>query len=245
MGIRLKAVEAITKLRLPLKPDTEGLVSASSIQQTNSYYQYEIDFNPADASQLNIGSAGTYIVDKIPRNPEYRTWYLVRVPLNDFKRKFGDIESFQNISYIRMWMSGYQKPFTLRFATLEFVGSQWRKVSNLTDSPVNPGDFKLSTINIEENANREPFPYRQPDGAIRALNRSAQIQALENEQSLVLSVENLEAGKVQMVKRVYPGKLNLLNYSNMRMFVHGEGFDETERCGVSSAFGYGFGEQLL
>jgi cell surface protein SprA len=193
------------KTAVTLKPDTEGLVSASSIQQTNSYYQYEIDFNPADASQLNIGSSGSYIVDKIPRNPEYKTWYLVRVPLSDFKRKFGDIESFQNISYIRMWMSGYQKPFTMRFATLEFVGSQWRKVTNLSDSPVNPGDFKLSTINIEENANREPFPYRQPDGAIRALNRSAQIQALENEQSLVLSVENLEAGKVQMVKRVYPG----------------------------------------
>lgn len=214
------------KTAVTLKPDTEGLVSASSIQQTNSYYQYEIDFNPADVSQLNIGSPGTYIVDKIPRNPEYKTWYLVRVPLNDFKRKFGDIESFQNISYIRMWMSGYQKPFTMRFATLEFVGSQWRKVSNLSDSPVNPDDFKLSTINIEENANREPFPYRQPDGAIRALNRSAQIQALENEQSLVLSVENLEAGMIQMVKRVYPGKLNLLNYSNMRMFVHGEGFYE-------------------
>ena len=190
------------KTAVTLKPDTEGLVSASSIQQTNSYYQYEIDFNPADASQLNIGSPGTYIVDKIPRNPDYKTWYLVRVPLNDFRRKFGDIESFQNISYIRMWMSGYQKPFTMRFATLEFVGSQWRKVSNLSDSPVNPDDFKLSTINIEENANRVPFPYRQPDGAIRALNRSAQIQALENEQSLVLSVENLEAGMIQMVKRV-------------------------------------------
>ena len=64
------------KTAVTLKPDTEGLVSASSIQQTNSYYQYEIDFNPADASQLNIGSPGTYIVDKIPRNPDYKTWYF-------------------------------------------------------------------------------------------------------------------------------------------------------------------------
>tara|TARA_Y100001935_G_scaffold255672_1_gene271283 strand:- start:91519 stop:98805 length:7287 start_codon:yes stop_codon:yes gene_type:complete len=214
------------KTAVTLKPDTEGLVSSSSIQQTNSYYQYELDFNPADVNNLQIGAEGTYIVDKIQRNPDYKTWYLVRIPLSDYKRKFGDIESFQNISYMRMWMSGYEQPFTLRFATFEFVGSQWRKVTDLTESPVTDKEFRLSTINIEENANREPFPYRQPDGAIRALNRSAQVQTLENEQSLVLSVEDLGPGEIQMVKRVYPGKLNLLNYGNIRMFVHGEGYME-------------------
>lgn len=217
------------KTAITLRPDTEGLVSSSSVQQSNSYYQYEIDFNPANREALQIGADGTYIVDRIDdaSTKEYKIWYLVRIPLTDFKRKFGEVENFQNISYMRLWMSGYKKPFTLRFATFEFVGSQWRKVPELTEAPINQDNFKVSTINIEENANREPFPYRQPDGSIRALNRSAQVQALENEQSLVLNVENLGSGEIQMVKRVYPGKLNLLNYSNIRMFVHGEGFDNT------------------
>lgn len=213
------------KTAITLRPDTEGLVSASSIQQANSYFQYEIDFNPADKFQLQIGSEGTYIVDKVSSDTsDTRAWYLIRIPLTDFKRKFGEVESFQNISYMRLWMSGYEKPFTLRFATFEFIGSQWRKVTELTETPVTQDNFKISTINIEENASREPFPYRQPDGSIRALNRGAQVQALQNEQSLVLSVEDLGPQEIHMVKRVYPGKLNLLNYSNVRMFVHGEGF---------------------
>lgn len=231
---------ADNKTAITLRPDTEGLVSSSSIQQSNSYYQYEIDFNPADRDNLNIdvdGDQGTYIIDKIEGSIPFRTWYLVRVPLTDFKRKFGEVENFQNISYMRMWMSGYKKPFTLRFATYEFVGSQWRKVSEISEAPDNQDNFKVSTINIEENANREPFPYRQPDGSIRALNRSAQVQALENEQSLVLNVENLGPGEIQMVKRVYPGKLNLLNYSNVRMFVHGEGFEKRGDAELVVRFG--------
>ena len=94
------------------------------------------------------------------------------------------------------------------FVTLSLWVLNGRKVSNLSDSPVNTDDFKLSTINIEEMPIESHSHIDKPDGAIRALNRSAQIQALENEQSLVLSVENLEAGMIQMVKRVYPGKLN-------------------------------------
>lgn len=212
------------KTAITLRPDTEGLVSAASIQQSNSYYQYEINFNPADESQLQIGSEGTYIVDRVASESSSRAWYLVRIPISDFKRKFGEVESFQNISYMRLWMSGYERPFTLRFATFEFIGSQWKKVTELTESPSIQDNFKVSTINIEENASREPFPYRQPDGSIRALNRGAQVQALQNEQSIVLSVENLGPQEIHMIKRVYPGKLNLLNYSNMRMFVHGESF---------------------
>lgn len=214
------------KTAITLKPDTEGLISSSSILQTNSYYQYELDFNPADLNELEVGGLGGFIVDKISRDPYYKTWYLVRIPLKDFTRKYGEIESFQNISHMRVWMSGYKKPFTLRFATFEFVGSQWNKIDNLSESPSNQDGFKVSTINIEENANRVPFPYRQPEGAIRAVNRGAQVQTVQNEQSLVLSVENLGPGEIHMVKRVYTGNLNLLNYSNMRMFVHGERFDE-------------------
>ena len=224
------------KTAITLRPDTEGLVSSSSIQQSNSYFQYEIDFNPADENKLQIGVEDTYIVDKVEVNGEL-SWYLVRLPLTEFKRKFGEVESFQNISYMRMWMSGYSKPFTLRFATFEFVGSQWRKVTEITEAPVEQENFKVSTINIEENANRLPFPYRQPDGSIRSLNRGAQVQALENEQSLVLNVKNLGAGKIYMVKRVYSGSLNLLNYSNVRMFVHGEGFDDRGDAELVVRFG--------
>ena len=214
------------KTAITLKPDTEGLISSSSILQTNSYFQYELDFNPADVANLQVGSLNGLIVDKTEGTPSYKVWYLIRIPLKDYTRKYGEIESFQNISHMRLWMSGYKKPFTLRFATFEFVGSQWNKVDNITESPTTLDGFEISTINIEENANRVPFPYRQPEGSIRAVNRGAQIQTVQNEQSLVMSVDGLGPGEIHMVKKVYTNSLNLLNYSNLRMFVHGEGFDK-------------------
>ncbi len=208
------------------RPDSEGLVSRANIETNNNYYQYEVDLNPADFSSLQIGSPGTYIVDKVPGDRQQDRWHLVRIPLSEFTRKVGEIDGFQNISHIRMWMSGYEKPFTLRFASFEFIGSQWRKVENIEETQNATGEFSVATINIEENANRTPIPYRQPDGAIRALDRGVQVQTLQNEQSIILGVEGLGAGELQMVKKVYPGGLNLLNYSNMRMFVHGEGYGD-------------------
>ena len=62
----------------------------------------------------------------------------------------------------------------------------------------------------------EAFPYRQPEGSIRALKRGAQVQTAKNEQSLVLSVKQLGPGEIHMVKSLHWG-LNLLNYSNLRI----------------------------
>lgn len=217
------------KRAVTLKPEKEGLITPSNVEIQNSYFQYEISYNPADFENgLNIGSDSTYIVDKVDGGTQDKTWRLIRIPLNEFARKVGDINSFQNISYIRFWMSGYKEPFTMRFATFEFVGSQWREAENITESRNSPADFKVATVNIEENAGKEPIPYRQPEGAIRAVNRGAQSQTLANEQSLVLQTEGLGSQEINFVKRVYPGGLNFLNYSNIRMFVHGEGYENRE-----------------
>jgi len=219
------------------RPDTEGLRTPSVINQTDSYFQYEIELNPADIDNLEPGSPGTFIVDEVRGERQQDRWFQVRIPLNEFERKFGSINDFQNINYIRVWASGYKKPFTMRFATFEFVGSQWRKVENLPESDGSVAEIQISTVNIEENGNRQPFPYRQPEGSIREVNRGTQLQSLQNEQSIVMQVESLGPGEIQMVKRVYPGGLNLLNYSNMRMFVHGEGFDERGDAELVMRFG--------
>ncbi|MGK7371130.1 MAG: cell surface protein SprA, partial [Candidatus Halalkalibacterium sp. M3_1C_030] len=219
------------------KPDTEGLVTPSIVEQNNSYFQYEIDWNPADFNQLEIGQPGTFIVDKVPGSRQQDRWYQVRIPLQDWIRKVGSIENFQNISYIRVWLSGYEKPFTMRFATFELVGSQWRNADDVDRQQTSQADFSISSVNIEENSRRNPIPYRQPEGAIRATNRSRQRQTIANEQSIVLDVENLGSEELKMVKRVYPGGLNMINYSNVRMFVHGEGYDNRGDAELVMRFG--------
>lgn len=235
-------IDQSDKRAITNRPDTEGLVNSSTVSLTNAYYQYEVAMNPADESQLQIGSENSFIVDCVrcdaDRSPNQEDrWYQVRIPLDEFKRQFGDINDFQNITYIRFWMSGYKQPFTMRFATLEFVGSQWRKDENINTESDPNADLKVSSINIEENASRRPFPYRQPAGGIRAQNRSSQIQSLQNEQSIVLEAENLSAQSLQLVKRVFPGGLNLLDYSNMRMFVHGEGYEDRNDIELVMRFG--------
>ncbi len=208
------------------KPNTEGLITPSIVQLTNAYFQYEIEFNPADFNELEPGTPGTFIVDRIEGKRQSDRWYKVQIPLNEWTRKIGPIDDFQNVSYIRLWMSGYEKPFTLRFATFELVGNQWREAENVNQNQNFPADFSISSINIEEDSRRQPIPYRLPEGVIRGINRAGQRQTIANEQSLVLEVENLGPQELNMIKRVYPGGFNMLNYSNVRMYVHGEGFDD-------------------
>lgn len=206
------------------RPDSEGLLNGAVVNLENTYFQYEIEFNPADTTSLRIGNR--YIIDKVAGGQQYNTWYQIRIPLRDFTRAVGGIENLQRVSHIRMWMTGYRQPFTMRFATLELVGNQWRK-DNLVSTVNNPNTvFEVSTINIEENANRRPIPYRIPNGAIRSIQRGQQQDVLANEQSLALKVESLPQGDIRMIKRSYPLGLNLTNYTNMRMFVHGEGYRE-------------------
>ncbi len=206
------------------RPNTEGLITPSIVQLTNAYFQYEIAFNPADFDELEPGNS--FIVDKIEGERQSDRWYKIRIPLDEWTRKIGNIDGFQNVSYIRFWMSGYEKPFTLRFATFELVGSQWREAESVNQKQNQPAEFNISSVNIEEASRRQPIPYRLPEGVIRSINRSGQRQTIANEQSLVLEVENLGPGELNMIKRVYPGGFNMVNYSNVRMYIHGEGFDE-------------------
>jgi cell surface protein SprA len=219
------------------RPDTEGLVNPSSVALTNAYFQYEIELNPADENALEVGSPESFIIDRVPGSRQQDRWYQFRIPVSEFKRRVGDINDFQNITYIRIWVSGYKQPFTLRFASLEFVGSQWRQDESINMRNDPGAELRISTINIEENSNRTPVPYRQPAGGIRAQNRGSQLRSLQNEQSIVLDVRNLSPGALQLIKRVYPGGLNMLNYSNMRMFVHGEGYNNRGDAELVMRFG--------
>lgn len=230
-------IDQSDKRAITNRPDTEGLVNPSSVALTNAYFQYEVAFNPADEAGLEAGRPESFIIDRVPGSRQQDRWYQVRIPLSEFKRQIGDINDFQNITYVRIWMSGYKQPFTLRFATLEFVGSQWRQDETINQNSDPTAELRISTINIEENSNRRPIPYRQPFGAIRAQNRGSQLQSLQNEQSIVLDVSNLSPGGVQLIKRVYPGGLDLLNYTNMRMFVHGEGYENREDAELVMRFG--------
>ena len=54
-------------------------------------------------------------------------WYQFRIPIDDYESKYGNIEDFKSIRFMRMYLTGFTKPVILRFAELHLVRSEWRK----------------------------------------------------------------------------------------------------------------------
>ena len=229
-------------------PDSEDLNLNLSLDQAERFFRYEI---PLDTTALsNICQEGQttgcnpFYITTID-NPDIqgsRNWYLIRIPVRtDRKEAIGGIEDFSLIETIRIWTDGHSGPATLRFATLDLVGSQWLKSEQVRGdrTPVigpppevelgQPQSF-VATINNEENPNQ----YEIPNGTVRSFTRdpasSQPIQA--REQALVFRVEDLGEGQERAIYKPYTRQLDLTKYSNLRMFVHGEGFEREDSMRV-------------
>ncbi len=205
-------------------PDTEDLNRGSSFDLANDYFQYTVPLDEATLDELGSPLRDDdFVVGEIRRDDGTGTgWYQVRIPVRDFTRRVGDIEDFRGIETIRMWITGVDKPTTLRFATLELVGSQWEKSTSFSDERGAPSDtatVSISSVNTEENSGL----YQTPNGVVinRILSQGAQGARLAREQSLVLEAENLGPGIQAGITKPYSERpLDLLKYSNIRMFAH-------------------------
>ena len=212
-------------------PNIEDINRDNTLSEAENYYQYIVELDP---SHMNIGE--NYIVDIQEAqnvqlaNGESTTckWYQFRIPIREPQQRVGNINGFQSIRFMRMFLNDFEEPIILRFATLELVYSTWRKYS---ESLLQPGDyspsgddetsFSISTVNIEENGSREPVPYVLPPGIEREEWYSSSSSSTQlNEQSLSMSITNLSQGDARAVYRNV--KYDLRYYGKMRMFVHAE-----------------------
>ena len=218
-------------------PNSEDLNHNFTLDRLNSYFRYEV---PIDTTKRNPFIAGG--------GDGKQSWFLVRVPLKDFIEKIGS-PTFTLVEYIRFWLQGVNSTVHIRLAELNLVGNQWRKV--LVPGKVDENDTVLtvSTINIEDNPN-----YTSPPGVFRERDRSKPNQEVyKNEQSLQLIIKEMEQGdKREIVK--YPYKpLNLFNYHQMKLFVHGDTHDADpnsishydEQTGYNAEVYFRFGSDSL
>ena len=227
-------------------PEDEDLNFNQTVDSVNEYYEYEIPLSTSVLQQQADETATRdFVVSEITDDAtgEGTGWYKVRIPVRladdppadrDDVREVGDIDGFNLIESIRMWTTGHSEPITVRFATLELVGSQWRETPEIateqlldadSTNTVVEGDatLRVASINDEENAN-----YESPLGAILSRTRSASgTQSRSREQSLVLSADDLggqPSGTVEQraVAKAFRG-LNLLKYRRLRMYTHVHG----------------------
>ena len=208
-------------------PDVEDINQDNTLNEYERYFQYKISIRPED---LEVGR--NYIVDKqnaVQRTrdgkDQHVTWYQFSIPLREYEKKVGSINDFTTIRFMRMFMTQFKKVTHLRFASLELVRGEWRNYDyNLNmrgDAPAD-GSINVNTVNIEENASREPVNYVLPPGVSRIID-SGQSQVTQlNEQSMQMKVEHLQAGDARGVYR--NSGLDLRIYKRLQMFVHNEAF---------------------
>jgi len=185
-------------------PDTEDLNRNKTLDRTNSYFRYQIPLDTTKANPFIQGSGSP------------KGWHLFKIPLKDFVEKVGS-PSFSVVESFRIWVSGIEKRVHLRFAEMNLVGSQWQKVLNAKVT-VDDEVLTISTVNIEDNTD-----YYSPPGVQRERDRTQpEYNIQKNEQSLSLQLNKLEDGDTREVVRFMARPLDVFNYKEMKLFLHGD-----------------------
>lgn len=212
-------------------PDVEDVNRDNTMNTIDAYFEYEVDINPGalsvennsfvtDARELTVTTQdGTVIPTR---------WVQFRVPIDQFDNTIGGISDFRAIRFMRMFMSEWQEPVVLRFGTLDLVRGDFRRYLLTLDpnesTPENNNDttlFEVAAVNIEANETRLPIPYVLPPGVVRERLNNNNNNIRQNEQSLSIRVDDLEAQDARGVFKSY--NLDMRQYSRLRMFLHAEG----------------------
>ena len=223
-------------------PDVEDLNSDYTLNEYEKFFQYHISIHPGDTVVgRNYISDIRRITAKL-RNGEKREerWFQFRVPLEEYERAVGGITDFTSIRFVRMFLTGFEKPIILRFATLDLVQADWRQYEQALyagQSPSVTATLEVSAVNIEENNEKQPVNYVLPPG-ISPITDPSQTQLVEqNEQALSLIAKNLSPGDARAVFKNC--NYDMRQYKHLQMFVHANALanDVTDlRDGETSVF---------
>lgn len=218
-------------------PDAEDINNDNTLSESERYYQYVIDLDPA---QMVVGKnhiADIYEARNIAlANGEIGTvtWYQFRVPIKQPDKVIGHIDDYSSIRFMRMFVREFQRPIVLRFATLDLVRGEWRTYSQSIQAPgeYQPNDvsnnttFDISAVNLDENSRRDPVPYVIPPGIQQEQVIGTTAITKINEQSMQMTVQNLVDGDGRAVYKT--ADFDLRQYKYLKMFIHAEAAHEDE-----------------
>ncbi len=204
-------------------PDVEDINQDYTLNEYEKYYQYHISIRPEDfvVGENYIVDSRTSSVKLRNGNTEEVNWYQFRVPVDEYEKKVGSISDFSSIRFMRMFMTNFEQPIVLRFATLDLVKAEWRAYEQALytgEMPAVTATLEISAVNIEENNDKTPVNYVLPPGISRVVDPSQSQLAEENEQALSLVVKNLGSGDARAVYKSM--SLDIRQYKHLQMFVH-------------------------
>ena len=209
-------------------PDVEDINQDFTLNEYERYFQYKVRIAPEilDAYRNGAAPSDCFITDMRTSSVKLRNgdttsvnWYQFRIPLTEYVRKVGSINDFTSMRFMRIFMTGFQKPIVLRFGSLDLVRGEWRIYKqSLNTSPTESGELVVSAVNIEENNDKTPVNYVLPPGISRATDPSQPQLVENNEQALNMVVKNMQHGESKAVYK--KTSLDLRQYKHMQMFVH-------------------------
>ncbi|MCC9042661.1 cell surface protein SprA [Myroides sp. M-43] len=227
------------------QPDAEDIDGDNTMNTINAYYEYKINIKPETA----VGDE--YVTDV--RQTEIQSpdgsrrkvkWIQYKIPIDAKGKKIGPIEDTRSMRFMRMYLTGFEKEVTMRFATLNLVRSDWKRFSrNLIEDNSAKVDEKfpntevdVTSVNLTDNFNRKPIPYVTPPGVRREQVYMNNTLINQNEQSLSLRVypkdqSTYPDGLVPLDARaVYKNfNVDMRQYKKLRMFIHGESLEGATR----------------
>ena len=204
-------------------PDVEDFNKDNTLNENEKYYQYKVSIRPKD---MVVGT--NYIVDKRVSRvsaelPEV-TWYQFKVPIREYTHKVGSISDFSSIRFLRTFMTGFEEATILRFGKFALVRGEWRPYQQAlykSDAPPSvSASLAVSSVNIEENGDRQPVNYNLPLGVTRITDPSQPQIRQQNEQSLSMKVENLASQDSRAVYKTT--SFDLRRYKRIQLFSHAE-----------------------
>lgn len=222
-------------------PDVEDINQDYTLNEYEKYYQYRVRISPEN---MEVGQ--NYIVDRrqarVPLRDGTTTevnWYLFRIPLNQYEKKEGNINDFSSIRFMRVFMTGFNRPIVLRMATFNLVYGEWREYEQALytgKSPDASGTVSVSAVNFEENNEKQPVNYVIPPGISRVVDPGQQQLLQNNEQALAMTIEQLASGDARAVYK--NTNLDLRRYKHLQMFTHANALpgDKTLEDGQTSLF---------
>ncbi len=205
-------------------PDLEDINQDNNLSESESYFQYRLSLRPND---MQVGKNFITNVQTYQNGSKTEKWFQFKVPVREFEKKINGIQDFRSIRFMRMFLKGFNEEVVLRFARLEFIRGEWRSYKEDLTQPgesiqtdPNLTTFNIGAVNIEENAQRSPINYVIPPGITREIDPSQTYQRQLNEQSIQLSVCNLQDGDARAAYRNV--QFDVRAYKKLKMFVHAE-----------------------
>ncbi|MFZ9387074.1 MAG: cell surface protein SprA [Chitinophagaceae bacterium] len=211
-------------------PDQEEMNRDNTMNEVEEYFQYKVDIQPNMMPGTNfITDVRTPTVTLADGTTRTERWYLFRIPVDQYQLKVGNIPDFKSIRFIRMFVTGFADSVVMRFGKLELIRNQWRKFRYKIDttgqytnipSP-DPTAVNTLAVNIEENDQRQPIPYRIPPGIERQQQLSNNnVALLLNEQALSMQVCGLNQKEGRGIFKTL--NLDMRQYKRLQMFIHAE-----------------------